>query len=446
MCRSFRRTSLAALLSFSALPAVPAGDAPFRRGDVDADGLLTITDAIRVLGYLFLGGDAPACFDAADTDDDGRLNITDPVYLLDYAFRGGPPPPPPHPTCGADPTLDPLECESFPGCAEPSEIERVRASFGVIRTIAGKGEVATEGANSWQPGFEGGYAVEAELSAPHIALGDDAGNVYIADKEAHAIRKVTPDGRISTVAGTGVPGDDGDGPSPGVESRLREPNGLWVLGDGTVYILDTDNIRVRRLDPGGTLETVFYVPNLRTGRGLWVSDDGDLAYVSSRTQLLRWRRGSPAEALPFAFQQLGNLAVDRDGSLIVTDRDAHLVYRITPDLERIPIAGNGTTTGGGDGRPGLETGLAQVRGVWIHEPGGLFLAAQAGSQVWYLDTDGIIHLLIDGRPDNVRAGDGELFSTPGPKVSNIRSVTMDRRGNLLITENDFGFVRRVERR
>ena len=92
-----------------------------------------------------------------------------------------------------------------------------------------------------------------------------------------------------------------------------------------------------------------------------------------------------------------------------------------------------------DGMPALDTGLDQVRGVWVYEEtGGIFLATHRGSQVWYVDTAGIIHLFLDGR-SGVHAGDGEPFDAPGPKVSEIRNVTMDRKGNILVTENDFGF-------
>ena len=93
-----------------------------------------------------------------------------------------------------------------------------------------------------------------------------------------------------------------------------------------------------------------------------------------------------------------------------------------------------------------EAGLNQVRGVWPLENGGYFVATHAGSQVWYVDTSGIIHLFLDGRPDDVHEGDGLPFDTPGAKISEVRAVTMDRAGNLLVTENDLGFIRIVHRR
>jgi hypothetical protein len=86
----------------------------FRRGDFDGGGRLDLSDAIALLGYLFLGRAEPACPDAADSDDSGRLDITDAIGVLGYLFLGAPPPPAPGPTdCGADPTGDVLgACES----------------------------------------------------------------------------------------------------------------------------------------------------------------------------------------------------------------------------------------------------------------------------------------------------------------------------------------------
>jgi hypothetical protein len=97
----------------------------FRRGDADGSGILQITDAIRTLTYLFLGGDAPGCLDALDADDSGVLNITDPILILGYLFIGnGEIPPPGALLCGPDPTPDgvaapvsgDLGCASYGAC------------------------------------------------------------------------------------------------------------------------------------------------------------------------------------------------------------------------------------------------------------------------------------------------------------------------------------------
>ncbi|MEM7234920.1 MAG: VCBS repeat-containing protein, partial [Planctomycetota bacterium] len=85
-------------------------ESTFRRGDIDGNGTLSLTDAISVLQFLFQGGTIPACPDAADTDDDGAIVLTDPIRLLTHLFLAGPPPEAPGPSCGIDPTADSLRC------------------------------------------------------------------------------------------------------------------------------------------------------------------------------------------------------------------------------------------------------------------------------------------------------------------------------------------------
>jgi DNA-binding beta-propeller fold protein YncE len=188
------------------------------------------------------------------------------------------------------------------------EFESVRDGFAVLETLAGVGLVGDD-SNDWDPACEGALAVDCELSTPHDAMGDADGNTYIADKEAHAIRKVTPDGVISTVAGMNEPGDDGDEPGPGLERHLDWPNGLFVRPDGTTYVLELGNRKVRRLDPDGTLSTLFSVPELVGGRGLWVAEDESFAYVGSGTRVLVWTPDGGVTAFADGYVELGHLAL-----------------------------------------------------------------------------------------------------------------------------------------
>jgi hypothetical protein len=322
-------------------------------------------------------------------------------------------------------------------------------SYNLLTTIAGAGGT-TEEINKWQPEFEGGPATNALLSRPHIAMADDAGNIYIADKDAHAIRKVTPDGLIFTVAGTNGPGDGPDEASPATEVALNEPNGLWVRGDGTVYILDLMNGKVRRLDTNGMIETLFTVPGgILIGRGLWVSPDESLAFVASGSVVKKWTPANGVTDYATGFRELGNLIVDPWGSLVITDRRGHRVWRLADDGTMTPIAGNATTSvtepGGGDGGLATLTPLNEVRGVWFLPTGAYFLCTHRGSQVWYVDAEGFIHLFLNGLTSDTHAGDGTWFWDLSEfRISECRAVTMDREGNLLVTEHDSGYVRKVQ--
>ena len=92
---------------------LPRPDGRFRRGHINEDGRLDISDPIGLLGYLFLGGTVAPCPDATDANDDGKVDLSDAVYLLTFLFLGGTPPPEPGPdSCGLDPSADALgECE-----------------------------------------------------------------------------------------------------------------------------------------------------------------------------------------------------------------------------------------------------------------------------------------------------------------------------------------------
>jgi uncharacterized delta-60 repeat protein len=317
-------------------------------------------------------------------------------------------------------------------------------AYGKLTTIAGAG--GRQNFNNWQPEFEGALATEVFLSGPHIAMADRAGEIYIADKDSHGIRKIRLDGTIITVAGFNSPDTGPDDPMPGTSCGLRDPNGLWVRPDGTVFILDTGNGKVRRLDTDGTIQTLFTVPGgIVVGRGLWVSDDETLAYFCSFSTVKRWTRAGGVTDFATSFSQLGNLVIDPSGSVVVTDRAAHRVYRLNAQGNRTVIAGNGTTFGGGDGQLATSTALDEVRGVWFLPTGAFFVATHRGSQVWYIDTAGYIHLFLNGHSNEAHAGDGTWFYNPlEARVSEVRAVTVDHAGNLLITENDIGFIRKVE--
>jgi hypothetical protein len=92
---------------------------PFRRGDSNADGRLDLSDAVFTLGFLFTGGDSPACRDSADGNDDGQVNISDAISVLNHLFLGGPEPPAPgKQSCGPDAGVEEpdLGCVAYAQC------------------------------------------------------------------------------------------------------------------------------------------------------------------------------------------------------------------------------------------------------------------------------------------------------------------------------------------
>lgn len=330
----------------------------------------------------------------------------------------------------------------------PEGFTNLVCAYGLLETIAGTGEGRTDGVSYWQSWFEGGSGVNASLSRPHFAMADRAGNVYIADKNSHSILKLTPAGSIHTYAGNHSAGWNGEGPASATQLQLNFPNSLWLRADGTLYVLDTNNGRVRRVDTNGIMATLFLATAdgsaLSGGRTLWVKDDESLAYFGAETRVRSWSPANGLRTVGSGFTELGTLCVESGGDLVVCDRGAHYVYRMKPDGTRTVIAGNGSTTGGGDGFAAVETGLNGVRGTWPVPTGGYLVLTHDGCQLWYVDAAGIIHLLLNGAGGRTHSGDGLYFYSPAEwRISEGRSITMDYAGNILVCESDYGYVRRI---
>ncbi len=324
-------------------------------------------------------------------------------------------------------------------------------AYGLLETIAGSGLDRTDGISFWETFYEGGPATAAALSRPHYAMADKAGNIFIVDKNSHSVLRVSTNGTVYTHCGNHTAGYNGAGPMTATNMQLNFPNALWVRGDGVVYVLDTENARVRRVGTNGTAVTLFDAKNdtstgLGGGRCLWVKDDETLAYFGNTDRLRKWTPGNGLQTLASGFTELGCFFVETNGNLIVADRGAHFVYRVYTNGTRAPIAGNGTTSGGGDGSPALSTGLNGPRGVWPVPTGGYVILLHDGAQLWFVDNAGIARLLVNGVGGNgyVHAGDGQYFYAPDQlRIGEGRSVTMDYSGNIIICESDYGFIRRI---
>ena len=129
-----------------------------------------------------------------------------------------------------------------------------RVAYGTITTIAGSG-VAGHVSEGLPLPEDGGPAIDAQMNNPIGVALDRDGNILIADALYHRIRRVTPDGTITTIAGNGIPSFLGDG-GPATAANLQYPTGVALDHDGNVFIADAGNHRIRRIDPDGTITTV----------------------------------------------------------------------------------------------------------------------------------------------------------------------------------------------
>jgi hypothetical protein len=162
---------------------------------------------------------------------------------------------------------------------------------GMIETVAGTGEAAYSG--------DGGLATEAALRWPTALQLDRDGNLYITDTFNHAIRRLDTDGTISTVAGMGSEGHGGDG-GPATAAQLSEPFGLAVDADGTLYIGDRGNFKIRRVGPDGLIDTIAGIgiegigtegpaSASKLGYVARVALDGDDLLVADQSSAMIWR-------------------------------------------------------------------------------------------------------------------------------------------------------------
>lgn len=332
--------------------------------------------------------------------------------------------------------------------------QSVLSQFTTMRTIAGLSQ-QKEG-NFWIPAYEGTNPRSVELSNPHDCGTDVYGRVYIVDKESHSVLRVSADGStLTTVAGTHQLGNGANSETTATDVALDNPNGLHVLANGTFYILDTGNRKIRRVSKDGICTTVIDHPaGFGAGRGLWVSEDERTIYFCGAINLTNQdvMRAtddgiiSTFATIPSGTRGLGNLAVAPDGSLGITSVGDHRVYRVrwetdTPTI----IAGDGTTIGAAlDGTPATSAPLNRVRGIAFLPDGSFFLATQKGGDVWWVDLDGNIHSFISGSDSgNDTGGDGLPRTSAGDKISEPRAINLATNGDLLITTNDRGIIRAV---
>lgn len=331
----------------------------------------------------------------------------------------------------------------------PYHYTNLLQSYGILETVAGRG-LANVDVSQWLPAYEGDWATNVCLSRPHIAFGDSRGNVLIVDQRSSSVLKVTPEGRLYTYAGTHVASNNGDA-GWATNLHLNNPNGGWLGTNDVFYVLDTDNAKVRRITPDGVMTTLFTTAPMGDGRALWVKSDESVVYFGSggtATNLNKWTPAGGVTLIRNDFKEMGNIVGDeRTGDLFVSDRGANRVYRLAANGVLTPIAGNGTTTGGGDGFPALQTGLIAPRSVAFLPNGGWFTSEHSpGNRIWYIDPAGIIHRWVNGSDaNNFRVGDGSWFydNANTAKVSRVRSVIPDAYGNLIIVESNYGYVRRI---
>jgi hypothetical protein len=250
--------------------------------------------------------------------------------------------------------------------AGSARIRKVSAS-GIITTVAGNGTQAFAG--------DGGAATSASLWAPSGVAATADGGFLIADTGNSRVRKVSPDGTITTVAGNGVPGFSGDGgPATQAQLGLNSPYGVEATADGGFLIADDVNSRVRKVSPSGTITTV-------AGTGVR-GYSGD---------------GGPATAA--ALNTPTEVAATADGGFLIADWFDHRVRRVSPTGTITTLAGNGTPGFSGNGGAATAAQLDQPFGVAATASGGVLIGDSANNMVRLVDAG----FVLDTTPPTVTA-------------------------------------------
>ena len=250
----------------------------------------------------------------------------------------------------------------------------------LVRKVSATGEI-TRVAGTGTPGFsgDGGAAINAQLNNPYgLALTPDGG-FLIADTGNQRIRKVSPSGTITTVAGTGTPGFTGDnGPAP--SAALNTPTGVAAAADGDILIADFDNNRIRQVTAGGTITTV-------AGSGS-TTHSGD---------------NGPAIGAGM-YHPLGVTAT-ADGAFLIAVSGNNRVRRVTSGGMISTVAGNGGSGFSGDGGPATSAQIYNPTGV-AQLPGGGMLIAEWGNRKIRKVTAGGIISTVAGNGGWGYSGDG----------------------------------------
>lgn len=340
-----------------------------------------------------------------------------------------------------------------------SRIRKVSVSR-TITTVAGNGVNGYSG--------DGGPSTAASLYDPSGVSLDPLGNVYIGDTLNHVIRMVDGAGNIHTVAGNHKSGFSGDG-GPATSAELSYPQGAISDGNGNLFIADTDNERVRKVDSSGIITT--YAGNGSSGGSgsggpassasigsplgllsangkLYISTYNDIWTADSATQIITLIAGAlngetgfngdghiALDTLFFAVEQI---AIDKAGDLLVADAANERIRKIGADQTVSTIAGGYI----GDGGPAVQASLSL--GFWDHacfdSTGNLYIADYYNNRVRRVSTTGIITTFA-GNGMTAPPQDNVQATTTSIKPS---AIAVDPSGNVFIADGNSARIRKVD--
>ncbi|MEX2015402.1 MAG: NHL repeat-containing protein [Candidatus Hydrogenedentales bacterium] len=260
-------------------------------------------------------------------------------------------------------------------------------------------------------------AIETNLTRAYGIAVDFDDNLYVISRGHHKLFKVTADGTATRIAGTGTPGFSGDG-GPAAQAQLNSSNHLIADDAGNLYIADSGNRRVRKIDTSGVITTI-------AGSGVeGFSGDG----------------GPATEA-----QMTGGSAIDRDtqGNLYVADFENHRIRKIDAAGIITTFAGTGAHLFNGDGLKATESNIGEPTGVACDAEGNVYIADQVNNRIRVVTPDGLMHT-IAGTGKRGYEGDGGPAEAARINVPDI--ICVDSTGNVIFPDYLNHTVRKLTRR
>ena len=334
------------------------------------------------------------------------------------------------------------------------------AATGTVTTVAGNGTSLFSG--------DGGPASAAGLAVPIAVTATADGGYLIADQGHSRIRRVAPDGTITTVAGSGVSGFGGDG-GPATSAQLNAPSGSAQLPDGTILIADSNNNRVRRVAPDGTITTV-------AGGGVGINDGGaataaqlafpaDLALTADGGYLIadidnnRIRKvlggtittvagtgaaasgGDGGAATAAQLNRPSAVASTADGGFLVTEQQGRRVRKVAPDGTITTVAGNGSPGSTGDGGPATSASISAPDRLAVLVDGGFLIADRAGQRIRRVAPDGTISTVAGS---GVAGYSGDGAAAVSAQFNNPFGIAVDAGGDILVADTANRRIRLID--
>lgn len=335
-----------------------------------------------------------------------------------------------------------------------------------IRKITSSGIVTTLAGGASYGSADGTGSAAQFLNPKGVAV-DTAGNVYVADTGNYTIRKITPAGVVTTLAGSA--GDFGSTDGTGNEARFTTPCGVAVDGPGNVYVADTDNATIRKVTPAGVVTTLagsvnvygsvdgtgsaanFYFPT-----GLAVDGSGNVYVADSNNHTIR-KVSALGEVTTFAgsagssgsvngtgvaalFNTPTGVALDGAGNIYVADSNNHAIRKISSAGVVTTIAGIASSSGSSDGT-GSAALFNQPTGITVDIAGIVYAADSSNHNIRKITSDGVVTTFAG---TTVVGGNGSTDGTGSEaRFYNPRGIAVDNSGNVFVADSENCTIRKI---